>query len=173
MKTIAPHPPRVSEDRPRVRFAASGSVIFWLASMRRMPIFGDTGCVGADLGLRILIVDDNRHFLAAARDVLEQDGLTVVGTALTSAEALTVAAEVRPDAILVDVDLGEESGFDLAQRLAAANGSPVVLISVYAEAELSDLIAASSAVGFLSKAELSGRNVSDLLGRDHERSSSD
>jgi CheY-like chemotaxis protein len=115
-------------------------------------------------GLRVLIVDDNRDFLAAARDVLEQDGLTVVGMASNSADALLVAAEVRPDAILVDVDLGEESGFDLAQRIAAADHTPVVLISVYAESELSDLILSSPAVGFVSKAELSGSAVVNLVG---------
>jgi len=120
--------------------------------------------VTAEARLRILIVDDNRHFLAAASNLLEQDGLSVVGTALTSAEALTVATEVRPDAILVDVDLGDESGVDLAQQLTAViDGTPVVLISVYSESELCDLVAASPAVGFLSKADLSARNISKLL----------
>jgi DNA-binding NarL/FixJ family response regulator len=123
-------------------------------------------------GLRVLIVDDNRDFLAAARDVLEQDGLTVVGLASNSADALLVAAEVQPDAILVDVDLGEESGIDLAQQLAATDHTPVVLISVYAEAELSDLISSSRAVGFVSKAELSGSAVVNLVGGTDERQTS-
>jgi CheY-like chemotaxis protein len=125
------------------------------------------------IGLRILIVDDNRDFLAAARDALEQDGLTVVGVASNSADALLVAAEVQPDAILVDVDLGEESGFDLAQRLVAADHTPVVLISVYAESELSDLISSSPVAGFVSKAELSGSAVMNLVsGTDDGQTSS-
>jgi CheY-like chemotaxis protein len=132
--------------------------------MRRRLIFRNTGGVRSGTGLRILIVDDNHDFLAAARDALEQDGLTIIGTASDSAEALRVATAVRPDAILVDVDLGEESGFDLAQRLAAADHTPVILISVYAESELSDLIASSPAVGFVSKAELSGGAVVNLVG---------
>ena len=114
--------------------------------------------------LRYLLVDDNRHFLAAARDLLEREGGTVVGAASTSADALQLAAELRPDVILVDIDLGEENGFDLAQRLTEAGDTPVVLISAYAESEFADLIAASSAVGFVAKSELSARAVSYLLG---------
>ena len=95
--------------------------------------------------------------------MLEQEGVTVVGIATTSAEALPLAEALHPDVILVDVDLGEESGFDLAQRLSAAVNSSVVLISAYPESELADLIAASPAVGFVSKSELSARAVSNLL----------
>ena len=112
---------------------------------------------------RFLIVD-NAHFLAAARDLLEREGVVVVGVASTSAEALRLAEELRPDAILVDVDLGEESGFDLAQRLAADGQARVVLISAYAESELVDLVTASPAVGFVSKSKLSARAVAELLG---------
>src|SRR6478672_680254 len=69
--------------------------------------------------LGVLIVDDNWLFMEAARDCLEQEGLRVVGIAVTSAEALRRAEELRPEAVLVDVMLGDESGFELARRLAA------------------------------------------------------
>jgi DNA-binding NarL/FixJ family response regulator len=114
------------------------------------------------VSLRILIVDDSRHFLDAARGVLEQDGVTVVGVASTGAEALQLARELRPDGILVDVDLGDESGLDLAREFASW-AAPVVLISAYPESDLADLIADSPAIGFLSKAELSASAVSSLL----------
>jgi DNA-binding NarL/FixJ family response regulator len=113
--------------------------------------------------LRILIVDDSLHFLNAARGVLEQDGITVVGVASTSAEALRLAQELRPDGILVDIDLGDESGLDLAQAFASSAAAPVVLISAYPESELADLIAASPAVGFVSKSELSAGAISSLI----------
>jgi DNA-binding NarL/FixJ family response regulator len=116
------------------------------------------------VALRMVVVDDNRPFLNAARNVLRQEGIDVVGIASTSEEALQLVEELRPDVILVDVDLGEESGFDLAQRLASPDAASVVLISAYPEAELADLIAASPAVGFVSKSELSARAVSTLLG---------
>jgi CheY-like chemotaxis protein len=121
--------------------------------------------------LRLLIVDDNADFLDAARDLLEQEGIEVVAVAFSSAEALERFAQLRPDAVLVDIDLGGESGFDLASRLAqasTADGTPVVLISTYAEQDLHDMIEASPAVGFLSKGELSGRAIRRLLGVDQE-----
>jgi CheY-like chemotaxis protein len=114
---------------------------------------------------RFLIVDDNAHFLAAARDLLEREGVTVVGLASTSTDALRLARELQPDVILVDVDLGEESGFDLAQRLDTGEVGPVVLISAYPEAEFAELITASPAVGFVSKSELSASAVLEILGR--------
>jgi DNA-binding NarL/FixJ family response regulator len=117
------------------------------------------------VALRIVIVDDNRHFLDAARNVLQQEGFDVVGVASTGAEALDVAGQLRPDVILVDVDLGEESGFDVVQSLEAAVDASVVLISAYPESELADLIAASPAVGFVSKSELSATAVANLLGK--------
>jgi chemotaxis response regulator CheB len=116
--------------------------------------------------LRILIVDDSRHFLDAATGVLEHDGIAVVGVAFTSVEARRLATELRPDGILVDVDLGDESGLDLAQEFAAANAAPVILISAYAESELADLIAVSPAIGFVSKHELSADVVENLIRRE-------
>jgi DNA-binding NarL/FixJ family response regulator len=113
--------------------------------------------------LRILIIDDSRHFLSAARGALEQDGITVVGVASTSAEALQLARELRPDGVLVDIDLGDESGLDLAREFASSEAAPVVLISAYPESDLADLIAASPAVGFVSKSELSADAVWSLL----------
>src|SRR6266480_390277 len=96
----------------------------------------------------VLIVDDNRLFLEAARVLLEQGGLRVAGVAATSAEALRLAEELRPDVVLVDITLGAESGFDLARRLTGqhrANGSVVILISTHVEADFADLIAESPA----------------------------
>jgi CheY-like chemotaxis protein len=120
------------------------------------------------MALRVLIVDDNAHFLAAARDLLEREGMSVVAVASTSVEAIRRAEELRPDVTLVDIDLGEESGFDLARRLAETTSgecSPVILISAYPEQDLVDLIDASPATGFLSKSGLSARAILKLLHR--------
>jgi CheY-like chemotaxis protein len=118
------------------------------------------------MALRSLIVDDNAHFLSAARALLEREGIAVVGVAASSAEAVQLAGELRPDVALVDIDLGEESGFDVARRLAGLNGpelSPVVLISAYPEADFAELIAASPAVGFLAKADVSATKIREVL----------
>jgi DNA-binding NarL/FixJ family response regulator len=107
--------------------------------------------------VRCLIVDDNRGFLEAARTLLERQGLTIAGVASTSADALLEAETLRPDVVLVDVSLGEESGLDLARRLVTDHdhGATVILISTRTEADLADLVALSPAAGFLSKSELS------------------
>jgi CheY-like chemotaxis protein len=116
------------------------------------------------VALRCLIVDDNPQFQAAAYDLLEREGVSVVGVASTTAEALERVAALQPDVTLVDVDLGEDSGFELARRLAARSGArPVVLISTHAEEDLIELIAGSPAVGFLTKGELSRRAICGLL----------
>jgi len=120
------------------------------------------------MALRFLLVDDNPRFLDAARDLLERDGINFVGVASTTAEGLQRVAELRPDVVLVDLDLGDESGFDLAARLAegpeAAPAARVVLISAYPEAEFGDLIDDCPALGFIAKADLSARALLNLLG---------
>ena len=116
--------------------------------------------------LRCLIVDDSPRFLIAARSLLERQGITVVGCASRSAEALLRATELRPDAILIDIDLGGESGFELARQLPSKAGqsrSAVILISTHCEQDYAELIAASPAIGFLPKAALSAAAIQGLL----------
>ena len=123
------------------------------------------------MALRCLIVDDNDDFLAAARDLLGRQGISVVGVASSGPEALERLGELQPDVTLIDVDLGGESGFDLARRFAETEraATRVVLISTYAEGDVADLIAASHAVGFVSKSQLSGDAIRDLLERSLDR----
>jgi DNA-binding NarL/FixJ family response regulator len=124
--------------------------------------------------LRCFIVDDSRHFVDAARSLLEQQGVLVVGVASTSAEALRGVEELRPDVTLVDVDLGQENGFDLTERLHRDGASAsVILISTNTEQDFADLIAASPAVGFLSKSDLSTDAILDLLRSRDDRDDSD
>jgi CheY-like chemotaxis protein len=121
---------------------------------------------GYDMALRVLIVDDNTHFLTAARRLLEREGMRVVGVASTGAEATRLVEELRPDVTLLDVDLGDESGFDVAQRLNEAGSgqpTPVILISAYPKEDLGDLVDASSALGFVPKSNLSAKAVNDVL----------
>ena len=118
------------------------------------------------MGLRCLIVDDNERFLDAARDLLEGEAVTVVAVASNGADAERQAETLRPDVVLVDVDLGEESGFDVARRLASVDGPDrprVILISTYAESDFAELVADSPAIGFLSKSDLSRRAIDALL----------
>ncbi|MGV9861147.1 LytR/AlgR family response regulator transcription factor [Rhodococcus koreensis] len=118
---------------------------------------------------RCLIVDDSPCFLATARRLLEQQGIPVVGTVSNTADAVRTAAELQPDVILVDVELGAECGFDLAQRLDESFAAAVILISTHAEQDLADLVSGSPAVGFVSKTELSSDAIRDLLRAERDR----
>ena len=134
---------------------------FQLAGMRAAP----PGCDPEPM-LRCLIVDDSPRFLDAARGLLEGQGVTVVGVASNSADALQRTGELRPDVTLLDIDLGGESGLELARRLHGQAGmtpGPVILISTHAEQDYAELIAASPAIGFLPKTALSGDAIRDLL----------
>lgn len=117
--------------------------------------------------VRCLIVDDSPSFLRAAQSLLEQDGI-VVDVAANSAEAIRRVEELQPDVTLVDIDLGGESGFELAARLRK-DGLPragVILISTRSEEDYGDLIAASPACGFLTKTALSGSAIRRVIAAD-------
>jgi DNA-binding NarL/FixJ family response regulator len=128
--------------------------------MRRAP----PGWQADLVRLRCLLVDDNAAFLETARILLDRQGVTVAGTASSTAEALRLAAALRPDAALVDIGLGCEDGFDLARRLSEERaGLAVIMISTAAEADYADLVAASPAAGFLPKATLSAAGIRRIL----------
>jgi DNA-binding NarL/FixJ family response regulator len=115
--------------------------------------------------LRCLIVDDNDSFLEVAAESLHGDDLDVVGTARTSAEALRQVTELQPDVVLVDINLGDESGFELARQLVERFprlSAGVVLISTRPERDFGGLIRVSPAAGFIPKLQLSGRAVREL-----------
>ncbi|GAA1560707.1 response regulator [Kribbella lupini] len=118
--------------------------------------------------LRCLIIDDSARFLAAARGLLESEGLVVVAVATSSEDALRYAAELTPDVTLVDIHLGEQSGFDVVRRLTAEARlapSSLILISTHAEEDFADLIAASPVAGFLPKTGLSADAIRGVLER--------
>ena len=92
--------------------------------------------------------------------------MAVVGVAETGEEAIRLMEQLKPDLMLVDIDLGPESGFDLARRLARPRGGvapPTILVSTHDAADFADLIAASPAIGFLCKSDLSARAIQAQL----------
>jgi DNA-binding NarL/FixJ family response regulator len=114
--------------------------------------------------LSCVIVDDSASFLEAASGLLEREGVAVIGVASTVDEAVRQTERLRPDVVLVDVMLGNESGLDLARRLAGENGGVrVILTSTHAEADLAELITDTPAIGFLAKSKLSAAEVERLV----------
>jgi len=89
----------------------------------------------------------------------------VVGVASSGAESLERAGELMPDLILLDIDLGQESGFTVARQLADAHGAAakVILISTHPEDDFAELVAQSPAVGFIAKSDLSVAAIERLL----------
>lgn len=121
------------------------------------------------MALRCLVVDDSARFLKSARALLEGQGAQV-DVASTGAEAVRRLGELRPDVVLVDIDLGGESGFDVARRLygvtrtvSSVDAARIILISTHAERDYEDLINASPALGFLPKSSLSAGAIQGLL----------
>lgn len=112
--------------------------------------------------VRCLLVDDSRTFLETARALLDRDGVAVVGSASSVAEALSQVGALSPDVAVVDIGLGGENGFDLADPLAG-QGIAVVMTSTGAEADYADLIAASPVAGFVPKADLSAPRIRRFL----------
>ena len=128
-----------------------------------------SSCHGAPgMALRCLIVDDNAGFRDEMRALLEEQGISVVGGAASGAEAISQIRELlRPDVVLIDIDLRGESGLALTGRLGEGDGGAVVphmiLISTHDECEYADLIEASPAVGFLAKTDLSAATIQRML----------
>ena len=113
---------------------------------------------------RCLIVDDSAAFRDAARAMLERGGFAVVGAAADAAEAVRLTEELHPDVALVDVDLGADSGFDVADLLNGEHRDvAVILTSTHDEQDFSDLVAASPARGFLPKLTLTADAIRGLL----------
>jgi DNA-binding NarL/FixJ family response regulator len=106
----------------------------------------------------VLIVDDHAPFRAAARALLEAGGFEVVGEAADGAEALVGVAELRPEVVLLDIQLPDIDGFSVAEQLESGGSSAaIVLISSRGVASFRRRLAANPAWSFLPKSELSGR----------------
>ena len=113
----------------------------------------------------VLIVDDHPSFRANARALLESEGFEVVGEAEDGASALLAAAELHPELVLLDVQLPDLDGFEVAARLTNGGGGPsVVLVSSRDGSDFGPLVERSGARGFIQKAELSGAALAALLG---------
>ena len=121
--------------------------------------------------MRCLIVDDSAIFVHAACRLLEHQGVTIVGVASTIEEAMRRFEELAPDLTLVDVELGDEDGFDLAEQLiATGTQAPVILVSTHTAEQFEDMIAASPAAGFICKADLTADAITALVDGSPERS---
>jgi DNA-binding NarL/FixJ family response regulator len=114
--------------------------------------------------MSVLIVDDNPRFRASARRLLEAEGLAVVGEAADGRDAIATAQRLQPDLVLLDIQLPDLDGFEVATRLAALEvRSAVVLTSSRSAADYGSLVTDTPARAFIHKSELSGAALIDAL----------
>jgi DNA-binding NarL/FixJ family response regulator len=121
------------------------------------------------MAVSVLIVDDHPSFRATARLLLEVEGYHVIGEAVDGATALLAADALHPDLVLLDVNLPDIDGFQVASRLTAddaatAHRPAIILTSSRDPSDFGTLVARSGARGFIPKAELSGDALAALLG---------
>ncbi len=114
---------------------------------------------------RVLIVDDHAPFRALARELLRVEGFEVVGEAADALSALDQARRLRPTLVLLDVQLPDGDGFEVARLLAEDADPPaVILISSRDITSYRHRLAESPARGFIPKVELSAAAVAELIG---------
>jgi DNA-binding NarL/FixJ family response regulator len=114
--------------------------------------------------MTVVIVDDHPTFRSFARELLEDEGFEVVAEAMDGASAIEAADRLRPDLVLLDVQLPDLSGFEVVDRLRARGvPSPVVLTSSRDAASYGDQVEASDSAGFIPKGDLSGPAIRALL----------
>jgi DNA-binding NarL/FixJ family response regulator len=112
----------------------------------------------------VLIVDDHEAFRDAARSLLESDGFDVVGEAADGQDAIAEAERLRPDVVLLDIQLPDLDGFAVADQLAVMASAPdVVLISSRDADTYGARLVGAAARGFLAKRDLSGAALARLL----------
>jgi DNA-binding NarL/FixJ family response regulator len=117
------------------------------------------------MGASVLIVDDHDGFRAFARALLQSEGFEVVGEAGDGASALRAAKQLGPKVVLLDVQLPDLDGFEVAERLAADENPPVVvLVSTRQAASYRARLAETSARAFIPKEELTGTALAAVLG---------
>jgi DNA-binding NarL/FixJ family response regulator len=113
---------------------------------------------------RVLVVDDHASFRRCASTLLRSEGFEVVGEAEDGRSAVALASELEPELVLLDVQLPDIDGFEVASRLLARDpGLAIVLVSSRGPDDYGSRIEASGARGFISKADLSGTTLERLL----------
>jgi DNA-binding NarL/FixJ family response regulator len=119
------------------------------------------------MSMTALVVDDHAGFRTSARFLLEMEGFEVVGEAEDGASAVDAAMLLRPALVLLDVQLPDSQGYDVARQILD-RGVPtrIVLVSSRDASDYGDSIVSSGAVGFISKGDLSGDRLRALLGED-------
>ena len=146
-------------------FARGWPETFVLAIAAGHDVFGAGVCDDRDVPPSVLIVDDHAEFREAASALLEAEGFAVVGSAADGDAAIAAAERLRPEVVLLDIQLPGLDGFAVAELLAGTSEPPaVVLISSREAAAYGRRLEAAAARGFIPKRALSGKALAALVG---------
>jgi DNA-binding NarL/FixJ family response regulator len=133
----------------------------WLSVLAKCPA-GYT--ISAEMAITVLIVDDHPSFRASARMLLEAEGFEVVGEAPDGRTAIEAVGELRPQMVLLDVQLPDIDGFEVAARISANGSAPAVVLTSSRDVDdLGPLGERTNVRGFIPKSELSGAALEALL----------
>lgn len=128
---------------------------------RRAGLFGGTL---VHMPPTVLIVDDHAGFRSLARALLEAEGFAVVGEAEDGAAAIAAVEALRPGVVLLDIQLPDLDGFDVAERISLRSDAPaVVLVSTRSAAAYGPRLETAAARGFIPKMSLSGAALAELV----------
>jgi DNA-binding NarL/FixJ family response regulator len=114
--------------------------------------------------ITVLIVDDHPVFRQSARRMLEAEGYEVIGEATDGQSAIAAAGELRPDVVLLDVQLPDIDGFEVARRICADQDAPIVVLTSSRDgSDFGPLVGRSGARGFVPKSELGGSALAAVI----------
>ena len=115
--------------------------------------------------MSVLLVDDHPTFRATARLLLESEGYDVIGEAEDGESAVARARELNPQLVLLDVNLPDTDGFEVARAIVAAMADPpaIVLISSREASDFGPRVLSSGALGFIAKDDLCRERIASLL----------
>jgi DNA-binding NarL/FixJ family response regulator len=122
-------------------------------------------CNHQSMARTVLIVDDHAPFRALARSLLQLEGFEVVGEAADAMSALDAVGRLQPSVVVLDIQLPDLDGFEVARRLSQTGDPPaIVLVSSRDSSSYRRRLADSPARGFIPKSDLSGAAVTALVG---------
>ena len=103
------------------------------------------------MGRRVVIAEDEALIRLDLKEMLEEEGFTVVAEAANGEDAVRLAEQHRPDLVVLDVKMPRLDGISAAEQIAAARIAPVVMLTAFSQPELVERARAAGAMAYVVK----------------------